>query len=40
MYSEEKMADVIRSDLIDGSEGIKCGVIGEVGCTWPLTGKQ
>ena len=35
----EAMADVIRNDIINGWDGgsAKCGVIGEVGCSWPLT---
>lgn len=36
-YSEEKMADQIRADILDGVEGIKCGIIGEIGTTWPIT---
>ncbi|KAL8596654.1 hypothetical protein ACOMHN_032596 [Nucella lapillus] len=36
--SEEAMASRIREDLCSGADGteICCGVIGEVGCTWPL----
>lgn len=36
-FTEEKMANFMRSDLIDGVEGIKCGIIGEVGTAWPIT---
>ncbi|XP_050402943.1 phosphotriesterase-related protein isoform X2 [Patella vulgata] len=37
--SIEKLCGRIQQDLTQGVEGtgIKCGVIGEVGCTWPLT---
>lgn len=39
--NEEAMAARIRQDITAGADGtdICCGVIGEVGCTWPLTGK-
>ena len=38
--SVEAMAEKIRHDVTEGVEGtdVKCGVIGEVGCQWPLTG--
>ncbi|ESP05143.1 hypothetical protein LOTGIDRAFT_103064, partial [Lottia gigantea] len=37
--SVEKLCERIRHDIIEGvrETGIKCGVIGEVGCTWPLS---
>lgn len=37
--TEEAMASVIREEIISGADGtdICCGVIGEVGCSWPLT---
>ena len=38
-FSEEKMADSMRQDLTDGVEGVICGIIGEVGTAWPITGK-
>ena len=38
-YTEEKMANYMRQDLIDGVEGVKCGIIGEVGTAWPITGE-
>ena len=38
--SEEAMAEQIREDICTGADGteICCGVIGEIGCTWPLKG--
>ncbi|XP_064652011.1 phosphotriesterase-related protein-like isoform X1 [Lineus longissimus] len=35
----EEMSEVMLKDLTEGCDGtdIKCGVIGEVGCSWPLT---
>eukprot|EP00062_Callorhinchus_milii_P013052 gi/632960733/ref/XP_007896361.1/ PREDICTED: phosphotriesterase-related protein [Callorhinchus milii] len=35
----EKMTDVLVSEILHGADGtdIKCGVIGEIGCSWPLT---
>ncbi|GFN96672.1 phosphotriesterase-related protein [Plakobranchus ocellatus] len=36
-YTEEKMAKAIRQDIVDGVEGVKCGIIGEVGTAWPIT---
>ncbi|XP_025109102.1 phosphotriesterase-related protein-like isoform X3 [Pomacea canaliculata] len=37
--SEEAMSEVMRQEITNGVENtdIKCGVIGEVGCSWPLT---
>ncbi|XP_071119429.1 N-acetyltaurine hydrolase-like [Haliotis cracherodii] len=34
----EAMSDCIRHDILEGvgETGIKCGVIGEIGCAWPL----
>ncbi|GFS34926.1 phosphotriesterase-related protein [Nephila pilipes] len=34
----EEMAAKIRDDILNGIDdtGIKCGVIGEIGCSWPL----
>lgn len=36
--SEEEMADEIVRDIAEGAEdtGIRAGIIGEVGCSWPL----
>lgn len=36
--SEEDIARVIIGDIVDGvdSSGVKAGIIGEIGCTWPL----
>jgi predicted metal-dependent phosphotriesterase family hydrolase len=38
--SEEAMAAQIRDDICGGADGtdIRCGIIGEIGCSWPLTG--
>lgn len=36
----EQLASKMQDDIligVDGS-GVKCGVIGELGCSWPLTG--
>ena len=33
------MADFIVREIVEGVEGsggVRCGVIGEVGCSWPL----
>ena len=35
----EKLAEVIRSEIIDGcpeAADVRCGIIGEIGCSWPL----
>ena len=34
------MVNQIREDICSGADGseFRCGVIGEIGCTWPLTG--
>ncbi|XP_032807739.1 N-acetyltaurine hydrolase [Petromyzon marinus] len=34
----EQLAGVMRGDLLDGVDGtaVRCGVIGELGCSWPL----
>ena len=37
-FSVENIAEVMFNDLTEGVDGVKCGVIGEIGCTWPLTG--
>ena len=39
-YSVERLAHDIRIDFTNGvgDTGIKLGVIGEIGCSWPLTG--
>ena len=39
---EEEMVARMLHDLTEGWEdtGVKCGVIGEVGCSWPLSGKR
>lgn len=37
--SEEEIAERIVGDIVDGADGtgIRAGLIGEVGCSWPLT---
>ncbi|KAL8165126.1 UNVERIFIED_CONTAM: hypothetical protein K2H54_030020 [Gekko kuhli] len=37
--SVEQLAEVIVNEVTNGADGtsIKCGVIGEIGCSWPLT---
>ncbi|XP_004645242.1 phosphotriesterase-related protein isoform X2 [Octodon degus] len=37
--SVEQLTDVLINDILHGADGttIKCGVIGEIGCSWPLT---
>ncbi|XP_006159813.1 phosphotriesterase-related protein isoform X2 [Tupaia chinensis] len=37
--SVEQLTDVLINEILHGADGttIKCGVIGEVGCSWPLT---
>ena len=36
------MADVIVGELVHGigDSGVRCGVIGEVGCSWPLADSE
>lgn len=38
--SEEQLCGEMVADITEGVDGtpIKCGVIGELGCSWPLTG--
>ena len=41
--STESIAQVIRSEMVDGcvdDDSIKCGLIGEIGCSYPLHGKH
>uniref|UniRef100_A0A8D0GES2 N-acetyltaurine hydrolase n=1 Tax=Sphenodon punctatus TaxID=8508 RepID=A0A8D0GES2_SPHPU len=37
--SVEQLTDSIANEVLNGADGtnIKCGVIGEIGCSWPLT---
>ncbi|KFM69400.1 Phosphotriesterase-related protein, partial [Stegodyphus mimosarum] len=37
--TQENMEELIRTDILKGIDGtdIKCGVIGEVGCSWPIS---
>ena len=37
----EKLVDVMANEIVDGCEEapeIHCGIIGEIGCSWPLHG--
>ena len=38
--SEEDLSKEMMTDLTEGVHGydVKCGVIGEIGCSWPLHG--
>lgn len=38
----EEMAEIMRKELLEGCDGsdIKAGVIGEIGCSWPLACKR
>lgn len=40
LYTRELISGVDVSEAGDGSDIIKCGFIGEVGSTWPITGKN
>ncbi|KAM6214696.1 N-acetyltaurine hydrolase [Rhynchocyon petersi] len=37
--SIEQLTDVLIHEILHGADGtnIKCGIIGEIGCSWPLT---
>ena len=39
MMSEDEMADNMVKEIRQGigDTGVRCGVIGEIGCSWPLT---
>lgn len=39
--TQEDMEQKIREEILSGVDGsnIKCGVIGEIGCSWPLLRK-
>ncbi|KAL2761452.1 phosphotriesterase-related protein isoform 1 [Daubentonia madagascariensis] len=40
--SVEQLTDVLIHEILRGADGtsIKCGVIGEIGCSWPLTDSE
>ncbi|XP_049737877.1 phosphotriesterase-related protein isoform X2 [Elephas maximus indicus] len=40
--SIEQLTDVLINEILHGADGtnIKCGVIGEIGCSWPLTASE
>ncbi|XP_069770367.1 phosphotriesterase-related protein isoform X2 [Narcine bancroftii] len=35
----EKLTNILMNEILNGADGtdIKCGVIGEIGCSWPIT---
>ncbi|XP_037591233.1 phosphotriesterase-related protein-like [Cebus imitator] len=37
--SVEQLTDVLMNEILHGADGtsIECGIIGEIGCSWPLT---
>ncbi|TNB49025.1 aryldialkylphosphatase [Martelella lutilitoris] len=35
--SEDALFDIMLAQMVDGETGIRCGIIGEIGCSWPLT---
>ena len=39
--SQEDMAVTMTTEILEGCEGtgIRAGIIGEIGCNWPLKGK-
>ncbi len=38
IFSPLKIASLLVSEILDGISGcgVRCGIIGEVGCSWPL----
>ncbi|KAL1784776.1 phosphotriesterase-related protein isoform X1 [Sigmodon hispidus] len=40
--SVEQLTDVLTNEILHGADGtsIRCGVIGEIGCSWPLTDSE
>ncbi|XP_005999063.1 phosphotriesterase-related protein isoform X1 [Latimeria chalumnae] len=40
--SVEKLTEILIDEILNGADGtdIKCGVIGEIGCSWPLTDSE
>ena len=41
--SQETMADFMTKEMMEGcynAPGVKCGLIGEIGCSWPMHGKK
>ncbi|XP_052582741.1 phosphotriesterase-related protein isoform X2 [Peromyscus californicus insignis] len=40
--SVEQLTDILINEILHGADGtsIKCGVIGEIGCSWPLTDSE
>lgn len=40
--SDTALADEIAADILEGADGtdIRCGIIGEIGCSWPLLERE
>lgn len=40
--SVEQLTEVLVDEVLQGADGtdIKCGIIGEIGCSWPLTDSE
>ncbi|XP_072010329.1 N-acetyltaurine hydrolase isoform X1 [Engystomops pustulosus] len=40
--SVEQLTEVLVNEVLQGADGtdIKCGIIGEIGCSWPLTDSE
>ena len=38
----DSMADTMINEILNGTAagGIRCGIIGEIGCSWPLTASE
>eukprot|EP00736_Rhodelphis_marinus_P009762 Rmarinus@m.6061 len=34
--TSQDLAELMYRDLSEGEDGVRCGVIGEIGCSWPL----
>nr|WP_272212505.1 hypothetical protein [Marinicella sp. W31]MDC2878418.1 hypothetical protein [Marinicella sp. W31] len=35
--SEDAIFEIMLGQMREGTEGVRCGIIGEIGCSWPLT---
>lgn len=42
MMGEEELSDAIVKDIMEGigSPAVRCGIIGEVSCSWPTTATE
>ncbi|KAK3089946.1 hypothetical protein FSP39_007871 [Pinctada imbricata] len=40
--TEEEMVENMRTDILHGADStnIRCGIVGEIGCSWPLTASE